>query len=57
MRSSPRSSASGPVCPNGEMRRRTTRGFRFSSVAGDNPAASSAPAKILHDGVGFGKEP
>src|SRR5882724_1302274 len=43
MRSSPRSPASGPVCPNGEMRSVTSRGLRRSSASGDSPAASRRP--------------
>ena len=43
MRSSPRSAASGPVCPNGEMRRVTSRGLRRSSISGASPAASRRP--------------
>src|SRR5262245_4395518 len=43
MRSSPRSPASGPVCPNGEMRSVTRRGLRCSSASGESPAASRRP--------------
>ena len=43
MRSSPRSPASGPVCPNGEMRRMARRGLRRAARPGDRPAASSRP--------------
>src|SRR5712691_4475274 len=40
MRSSPRSPASGPVWPNGEMRSVTSRGLRRSSSSGESPASS-----------------
>src|SRR6185503_771481 len=43
MRSSPRSPASGPVWPNGEIRRVTSRGLRRSSASGESPTASSCP--------------
>ena len=57
MRSSPRSPASGPVWPNGEMRRTARRGFRASSAAGDRPAASRRPGpQVLDQRVGGGQQ-
>ena len=41
IRSSARSRASGPVCPNGEIRSVHSRGFAASSVPGPSPSASS----------------
>ena len=53
MRSSPRSPASGPVCPNGEMRRMARRGLRALQRLGRQPGGLEPPrAQILDERVG-----